>query len=381
MSRFLSVFTLHLTTFFCLATAQAASQPENIDLRVDHAPLATLIERIARQCDAGLVIDSSLQDLMNRAVTINVKEAAWKDALALLASEYRISLSLVDDRLQVVDADAEFRKQLVTKTYDVRTLTQALENFPGPSLDIPEPGGHGAMLLPPIEGDERPEAAEIGDTIRRHVHPEMWQRSGMSIGQYSPELVITATPEIHNDILVFLQQLERTAARQVVCRVFRLPDNGALLPAVFDAKAWQAASGGGAGSGAPLATFIMLDAQQNHHFSGAQSRYVADADVVQGIYDPIVTVLSKGLMVEVKPEVTIDGVIATTRFEATVDSSWTSEEIVDTAGKSQVSVRQPQIRSDISNDTRLVPIGGASVLRFAERTYVMTFEVVNLPEH
>ena len=380
MSRCISVLTLNLATSFWLVTAHAASQPESIDLRVDQAPLSTLIERIARQCDAGLVIESSLQDRMNQVVTINAKEAAWKDALALLASEYRISLSLVDDRLQVVDVDAEFRKLLVTKTYDVRTLTLALESFPGPSLDIPEPGGRGAMLLPPTEPDIRSEAAEISDTIMRHVHPAAWQRGGMSISQYSPALVITATPQIHKDILLFLQRLERAAAREVVCRIFRLPDNYEVLPVVLDAKAWQAASGGGTSAGAPLATFIMLDAQQNHHFSGAQSRYIADADVVQGIYDPIVTVLAKGLMVEIEPAVTLDGVIAAIRFEATIDSSWTSEDILDPSGKSQVSMRQPHIHRDISNDSRLVPSGGASVLRFAERTYAVTFEVVTLPE-
>ncbi len=376
MSRF-PALTVTLMATLIAGSAQAASQPETIDLRVDHAPLVTLIERIARQCDAGLAIDSSLQEQMSREVTLNARDAPWKEAVALLESEYRISLTLVADRLNVVNADAEFRNRLVSRTYDVRVLTLPIDDFPGPKLDIAEPGSAGCYLMPPHQATPSSASAEISATIRRQIRPSWWTRDGMEISELNGALIITALPDIHAEILAFLQRLERAAAREVVCRVYRLPDNIAPLPAVLDAKAWRALA---PTSGAPIATFAMLDSQTNHHFSGTQAIYVSDADVVQGIYDPIMSLVSHGLAVDVEPVVTIDGVVVTTRFSATINHDVTSAPVIDSAGKAVIDVQLPRTELDASNDSRLVPLGGAAGLRFAERTYALTFEVVTFTE-
>ena len=169
----------------------AAAQPATLDLRADKQPLFTLVERIARQCDAGLIIHHELQARMATEVTIIAKDAKWADAMALLAGEYRIVLKLVGDRLEISDADHEFRKRLVAVTYDLRPLTASMTGFPGPSLDIPEPGGVGSRLLPGIEADSKPEITEFIEIVQRQVAPDSWVRDGVSVHEFNGDMVVT----------------------------------------------------------------------------------------------------------------------------------------------------------------------------------------------
>jgi hypothetical protein len=352
----------------------AAAQPATLDLRADKQPLFALVERIARQCDAGLIVHHELQARMQAPVTIIAKDAKWNDAIALLASEYHIALKLAGDRLEVTDADGEFRKRLVMVTYDLRHLTAVLDSFPGPDLDIPEPGGAGSRLLPPIEPETKPEINEFIEIVQKQVAPESWTREGVAIEDYNGAMVVTQVPEIQAQVAALIAQFERTTARQVVCRCYRLAQAPGEGAPVLDAKAWQAAAQGLA---PPVATFVTLDEQGNHHFSGVQRAYIADADVNQETFDPIVSILSSGLGVDVEPRVTISGVLATVRLDATIAQRFTVAQVNDGRGQKLLPLEMPDASSDTSRDTRLVPPGGAALYRFGERTYALTFEVLD----
>jgi hypothetical protein len=352
--------------------AGAASQPATVDLRVEKATLSALIERIAKQCDAGVAMHTGVEAAMRQQVTVMAKDAKWSDAVSLLEHEYNVTIALVGDRLEVSDADSEFAKRLVRRMYDVRTLVIPEESFPGVDLDIPEPGGRGAMLLPPITSDRKPETSQIAEVLKQ-VRPESWQRGGVSIEIYQGGLVVWQLPEVHDEILALLQRLERAAARQVVCRIYRLAKPPADASTVVTGDQWMAI---GPSAGAPIGCFVSLDQQVNHLFAGVQQTYIADADVVQQAYDPIVTVLSQGLCVEVEPHVTIDGIVATTRLTATVEQDGGSAPVIDARGKALVTIKAPRLRADLARDTRLIPRGGAAIYRFGDRTYAVSFEAV-----
>jgi hypothetical protein len=355
------------------APAVAANQPATLDLRADREQLFTLLERIAKQCDAGLAVEAAVGDQMAHQVTIKAKDAAWKDAVALLASDYGIALTLTGDRLVVSAAGEEQRRRLVRRAYEVGNLTRDLPAYPGPSLEIPEPGGQGAKLLPPVEPESKPEGAEILDTIQRYVRPQEWARDGVSISTYNTLIIIWQTPEVHAEIAALLERLERAAAREVVCRAYRLPAAPDVGP-VVNADAWSTLA---KSAGSPIASFVCIDGQQNHHFSGTQSLYVADTDIVQGVNDPIMTVLSRGLAIDVGPHATVGGVLVALRFDQTTDSQITPSEIDDPAGKPLATIGQPRLALDVAHDCRLVPPGGAAVLRFGPRAYALTFEVLD----
>ena len=355
-------------------TVSAAAQPATLDLRADKQPLFTLVERIARQCDAGLIIHHDLQARMEGQVTIIAKDAKWDDAMALLASEYHITLKLAGDRLEVSDADREFRKRLVAVTYDLRSLTASMTGFPGPDLDIPEPGGVGSRLLPPIEPESKPEINEFIEIVQRQVAPDSWRRDGVGVHEFNGAMVVTQVPEIQAQVAALIAQLERATARQVVCRCYRLHQAPADSGPVLDGKAWQALA---ANLPAPVATFLTLDEQQNHHFSGQQRAYIADADVNQEAFDPIVSVLSSGLAIDIEPHVTISGVLATMRLDGTTAQRLGVVQVADGRGQKLVAIDTPDTTTDNSRDTRMVSPGGAALYRFGERTYAVTFEVLD----
>ena len=360
----------------CLLIASvlnAATQPATLDLRADKEPLFTLIERIARQCDAGLLIHHSLQERMDAEVTVVAKDAIWADAMALLSNEYHIVITLNGDLIEIDDADRDFRKRLVTITYDVRSLTTSMANFPGPELAIPEPGGTGGRLLPPISSEKVQQIDELITLVKNQVAPNSWERSGTSLEDFSGQIVVTTVPEIQTQVAALIAQLERTTARQVICRCYRLPqvpDSSAII----DAKAWQALS---ANLPTPVAVFVSLDEQQNHHFSGQQRAYLADADVNQGTFDPIMSIINSGITFDIEPHVTINGVLATVRLSATSAQRWNIAQVNDAKGQSFMPIETPEVTSDNSRDTRMIPLGGASLYRFGDHAYAITFEVLD----
>ncbi len=376
---------LSVATLFVAAhgLASAASQPATLDLRAANEPLSALIMRIAHQCHASLAIDSALQNALFQPVTISDEQAtanaAWKDALTLLANDQHVSLALLGDQLVVMDANDEFRKRLVRRTYDIRVPTREIVQVPGPRLDLPVPGDRIWDSLEPLGYENHLEAGGLVDDLKHAVRPSTWERAGVDILLDEQEhfLTITTLPEIHDEVLAYLKLQEHRAARQVVCRIHRLPDGLAPQPPTISADAWRKLADGG---GAPIATFVMLDAQQNHHFCGTQSTVTADGDIIQGIYDPIVSVVSQGLSVDVEPVVTCDGVIATIGFNGAAGLTWDPTVISNDAGKPKLTIRTPRTQLDLSRDSRLIPTDGAALVRFAERTYALTFEVVNLPE-
>jgi hypothetical protein len=362
-----------LLSLLVASVLNAATQPATLDLRADKEPLFTLIERIARQCDAGLLIHHSLQERMDAEVTIVAKDAKWADAMALLSNEYHIVITLNGDRIEVSDADREFRKRLVTIIYDVRSLTTSMANFPGPELSIPEPGGTGTRLLPPVSSEKVQQIDEFITLMKNQVAPHSWERPGTSLEDFNGQIVVTNVPEIQTQVAALIAQLERATARQVVCRCYRLPQ----MPdssAVIDAKAWQTLS---ANLPAPVAVFVSLDEQQNHHFSGQQRTYLADADVNQGIFDPIMSIINNGIAFDIEPHVTINGVLATVRLSSTSAQRWSVTQINDARGQSLMPIETPEVTSDNSRDTRMIPSGGASLYRFGEHAYAITFEVLD----
>jgi hypothetical protein len=362
-----------LLSLLVASVLNAATQPATLDLRADKEPLFTLIERIARQCDAGLLIHHSLQVRMNAEVTIEAKDAKWADAMALLSNEYHIVITVNGDRIEIDDADREFRKRLVTITYDVRSLTASMVNFPGPELSIPEPSGNGSRLIPPDSSEKIQQIDELITLVKNQVAPPSWERSGTSLEDFSGQIVVTTVPEIQTQVAALIAQLERTTARQVICRCYRLPqvpDSSAVL----DAKAWQALS---ANLPAPVAVFVSLDEQQNHHFSGQQRAYLADADVNQGAFDPIMSIINNGIVFDIEPHVTINGVLATVRLSSTSSQRWSIAQVNDAKGLPLVPIETPEVTSDNSRDTRVIPSGGASLYRFGDHAYAITFEVLD----
>ncbi len=361
----------HALLAVCATAAIAAAQPDTVDLRVEKQPLFTLIERIARQCDAGLSVHHGVQDRMDAEVTINARDARWNDAVELLRQQYRLSMRLSGDRLLIEDADAAQRRELVAVRYDIRPLLRAKASRPGPSLTIPEPGGTGCLLLPPIEPDSRPEAASFIELIHQRVAPASWA-SGASIEEFQDLLVVIQTPENQRKVAALLRELEAGLLRQVQVRVWRLPAAAAAGAAVLDRAACAALV---KPLGLPALAFVTGDDQQGHGWAGLQRNAILDLDVVQSRMSPIISTLASGIALDVQPLATRDGLLLTCRFDAVVPAESGQLPVRDAAGRTIAPVEHPVHDQDTVRCSVLVPDGGAAVLRFGDRAYAIQAEL------
>lgn len=351
------------------ASVLAAAQPETIDLRVEGQPLFTLIERIARQCDAGLSVHHAVQDRLAEEVTINARDARWADAVELLRRQYRLAVRLDGGRLLVEDSAADLRRQLVVVRHDVQALLQAKTDRPGLSLSIPMPGGDGCMLLPPVVGSG-PDAASLIETARRVVTPAGWV-DGTSMETQDTSLVVVQTPPVQRQIAELLQRMEAQILRQVQVRIWRLPA-GDAGPAVLDRAACAARI---KGLGAPALVLVAGDDQQTHAYAGRQRRAVLDLDVVQERMDPILTTLASGLALDAKPLATRIGVLLTLRLDAAAPADSAQVPVAEAAGRPIASIEQPVQDLDSARCSVVIPDGGCAILRFGDRAYAIQAEL------
>lgn len=373
MSRLLFPCLLALTSAVALS---GAAIPEHLDLRAKAQPLSTVLESIASQCDAGLLVHQAMQARLDDKVTLTAKQATWAEASRWLADDFRMTMRLNGRHLEIGDADKEFRDRLVSVTYDIRTLTRAMGSFPGPDLDIPEPGGVGSRLLPPIEPDSIPPINDFIELVQVHIAPGTWEISGVAIEDYNGALVVTQVPEVHKQIAEFIAHLERTSARQVVVRCHRLPAAATPLPPTLDPAAWHAMA---KDLTAPTGVLLLFDEQQNSHFSGTQRLVLMDADVNQEAFDPLMSVISDGLAMDVTANVTNAGVVTTARFTATSRQAITASGVFSPNGAAQplAPIDLIAFDQDRSRDTRVIPDGGAAIFQFAGQTVALSIEVLD----
>ncbi len=362
----------------CTAPLFSAAIPEQLDLRANREPLSEVLESIAKQCGAGLVVPQFVQGRLNGEVTLTARKASWADASRWLADEFRMTMHLVGERLEIGDADRAFRDRLISVTYDIRALTQAqtISSFPGPDLEIPEPGAVGSRRLLAIEANKFPELRDFVKIVQSQVAPNTWEIDGVQIQDFSVPLVIVQVPEVHQQIAALIVTLERAAARQVIVRCHRLPA-GTPQTTVLDAATWATVAKGLA---APIGVVQLLDEQMNSHFSGTQRGVIADADVVQDSFYPVLSVISDGLTFDLDVHVTNAGVVTTTRFATTAKQVITPTPITSTQGKVLAPIDLIASEHGYTRDTRVIPDGGAALYQVGGQVYALSVEVLDFTQ-
>lgn len=148
--------------------------------------------------DAGAVFDLHLSNsvparsALQLIVDLAGEEVAWT---------VKHGVVLVTTRSKVL------QERLMTHSYDLRSLTTPLRDFPGPRLDIPPSGG-----LPAFEEEAEEPTARLTDDdlielIRNNVDPETWEEEGVSIRSIRGVLIVRHVPEVHLKIARLIGQL------------------------------------------------------------------------------------------------------------------------------------------------------------------------------
>ena len=357
---------------------------QEITLDFQDQDLTEVVGFLQKYTNANIVLDPKVIAAAPPPITLKVEKMKLSNVLAFIMKLTSLNFTLRDEAIYISNAEG-LRGDVQMKIYDIRDLTHAMQSFPGPDLDIPEPGGTGATLLPPIETGEKQETSEFIDIIKKVVAPQSWEGNGIDIGEYNGSMVVTHTAEIHAQVETLLRSLRNQKGTQIHVKVkFLSVENSALEQIGVDWKDFTGpntppGSGitpivpvpgavygpnghsfgafygnessntntaasinnpvgtGGSGLG-PIGTneglvfgsqawslgnnlyaravlqavekerkgnviyepdLTMFNGQQAHLVNMNQQSYIADYDVVQNQYDPIVTVLSYGTVLDV----------------------------------------------------------------------------------
>lgn len=192
---------------------------QEVTLDFQDTDIGEVVAYLQRVTSANLVLDPKVA-AQGATVTLKVERMKLRFVLDFIMKITGLRYTLRNEAIFISNEQGT-RGDLFMKIYDIRDLTHALSSFPGPSLEIPEPGTTGSRLLPPIEPEQRPEASEFIEIIRQVVAPNSWKEGeGTSIEEYNGAMVVTQSAEVHELIDELLRSLrtQRGAQIHVKCK-------------------------------------------------------------------------------------------------------------------------------------------------------------------
>lgn len=358
-----------------------------VHVEFSESDLTDVVSFLQKVSGVNIVIDPAVMSGGQQTpVTLTEDHVKLRQVLDTIMSLTNLHYVLKDEAVFISNSDG-VRGDVYMKLYDVRDLTHSMQSFPGPDLDIPEPGGSGAKLLPPVEPETHPETQDFIDIIQRVVAPNTWKNPGVSIEEFEGAMVINQTDDVHRQIDELLRELRNQKGTQIHVKVrFLEVENSALeeigvdwnnysgprnpatpgappLPGqnptpgqtttigayygdaknniitaatlnnqlqpyqtenslkyqnngqqgmLFQTQTWQVANNWYAsavlhaieeerkGNVVFEPDLTMFNGQQGHIVHMNQQAYIADYDVVQGQYQPVVTILSYGTVLDVQ---------------------------------------------------------------------------------
>ncbi len=193
----------------------------------DH-DLVDVIDFLQRITNVNIVLDPQVVAAGPPPVTLRVEAMKLRYVIEFIMKLTGLNYTLRDEALFISNADG-LRGDVFMKLYDIRDLTHAMSSFPGPDLSIPESGGVGSRLLPPVEPTTAPELNEFIEIIQNVVAPNSWQNDGVAIEEYNGSMVVTQSADVHTLIADLLRTLRNQKGTQIHVKVKFLTIENSLL--------------------------------------------------------------------------------------------------------------------------------------------------------
>ena len=193
----------------------------------DH-DLVDVLAFLQRITNVNIVLDPKVVAASPPPVTLRVEAMKLRYVLEFIMKLTGLNYTLRDEAIYISNAMG-LRGDVFMKLYDIRDLTHAMASFPGPDLDIPEPGGVGSRLLPPIEPETKPELNEFIEIIQKVVSPNTWTNTGVAIEEYNGAMVVTQTSDVHKQVEELLRTLRNQKGTQIHVKVKFLTVENSLL--------------------------------------------------------------------------------------------------------------------------------------------------------
>jgi len=146
-----------------LPPAEAARMRQLVTLDLVEIPVAEACDHLARLTGAAIVVDPALRAEPDRIVTLQVQDMTADRALDWIRTIADVRVTALNGGLYVSLEEP----QLATRTviYRVGDLVHPVQDFPGPTLSVPEPGGEGSIPIPAPGGfgDEREQRLDVDE--------------------------------------------------------------------------------------------------------------------------------------------------------------------------------------------------------------------------
>jgi len=330
-----------------------------------------VITSMANQARLNVVVmDSSLDNVLAQRVTLQTDKRPWVEVTDLLRARYQIAIHVEKSTLTVVSSRKEALRDYSLQVYDVRSLIHGVVTFPGVDLSAGVGPGSTAGLLQREYGDGAPmEIAELKEQILSQVVSGGWNEFSF-IKEWNGMLAISQTKENHQKIESFLAQYEVLIGRQVIARVYRVP-----APADASVIVKGDALTALVNQGTLYALVPCRNNCENSHFSGTQRRILADLDIVQNRMDPITSIVCDGLTVQIRPVITVGGILADMQLQYAPTLTSTKLPVTNVSGQLIAGIDQVQQHLAYTSDKRLVPLDQGTLYQLGDQCFLVTFSV------
>ncbi|GDY12425.1 hypothetical protein LBMAG53_13030 [Planctomycetota bacterium] len=225
---------------------------QEVTLDFQEQQIDEVIKFLQKVTGVNIITDPRVLAASPPPVTLKVERMKLRFVLDYIMKLTQLTYVLRDEAIYITNAEGA-RGALVTELYDIRDLMHSVPNFPGPDLEVPQPGTAAAKILPPIENATPPTSQDFIDIIQRVVSPNSWTAPGVSPpSEYNGSLVVTNVSGVHKQVKELLRALRAQRGKQIHIKCkFLTVENSALEQIGVN---WQNFSGnprsgpGGAGS-------------------------------------------------------------------------------------------------------------------------------------
>ncbi len=203
---------------------------QEISVDLEDRALEEVVDFLRKISAVNFILDPKVLAKTPPTVSLpKLNKMKLRFVLDFVMKQTNLRYSFRDEAIWISDAEGT-KGGVVTKLYDIRDLTHTTPSFPGPELEMPEPGGAGAKPLPPLDSTPPVAANEFAEIIQKVVAVGSWTTPGVAApSECQGSLSITHTPEVHKQVAELLRNLRNQRGKQIhISCKFLTIENSAL---------------------------------------------------------------------------------------------------------------------------------------------------------
>jgi type II secretory pathway component GspD/PulD (secretin) len=204
---------------------------QEVTLDFQDSELSDVVAFLQQTTNVNIILDTNVVAKVIPPLQLRVEKMKLRNVFEFIMRLTELTYTLRDQALYITNAEG-VRGDVFMKLYDIRDLTHTMPNFPGPELAIPEPGGTGSRLLPPIASTkETPEVEQFITIIKAVVSPKTWDAPGSTntIEEFKGQMVVTQSAAVHKQVEELLRTLRNQNGLQIHVKVKFITVENSLL--------------------------------------------------------------------------------------------------------------------------------------------------------